>query len=61
MTPFETIILIIIYMICYGFVLSIFIKEKNVWLRIIFAIMSLFLVFYAPLIIGEMLYEKLEK
>ena len=59
MTPFETIILIVIYMFCYGFTLSMFIKEEHLWLRIFLAIMSLFLAIYAPLTIGAMLFEKL--
>jgi hypothetical protein len=61
MTPFETIILIIIYMICYGFTSAIFIKEENMWLRIFLAIISLGLAVYAPLIVGGMLYEKLKE
>lgn len=61
MTTFEIIILAIIYMICYGFTLALFIKEENVWLRTIMAIVSLGLAIYAPLMIGGMLYEKLNK
>lgn len=61
MTTFEVIILIIIYMFCYGYMLAMFIKEKNTWLRILLAILSLGLAIYAPLMIGGMLYEKLEK
>lgn len=60
MTPFEIIILIVIYMICYGFTLTMFITEENVWLRIFLAIISLFLAIYAPLMIGGALYEKLK-
>lgn len=60
MTPFEIIILSIIYMICYGFVLAIFIKEDNLWVRLLFVIISLALALYAPLMIGGMLYEKLK-
>ena len=59
MTTFEIIILAIIYMICYGFTLALFIKEENVWLRTIMAIVSLGLAIYAPLMIGGMLYNKL--
>lgn len=59
MTSFEIIILIIIYMICYGFVSAIFIKEENLWLRIFFAIVSLAIAIYAPLMLGGMLYDKL--
>ena len=61
MTPFEIIILIIIYMICYGFVLEIFLEEeKDMCTRILFSIVSLALAFYAPLTIGKMLYNKLK-
>ena len=61
MTTFEIIILAIIYMICYGYVLAIFIKEENVWLRILFAVVSLTLAIYAPFMFGGMLYNKLNK
>lgn len=61
MTPFEIIILIVIYMVCYGYTLAMFIKEKNVWFRILYTIMSLVLVVNAPIIFGGMLYEKMEK
>jgi len=61
MTPFETIILIVIYMFCYGFTLSIFIKEEHLWLRIFLSIMSLFLAIYAPIFIGGAIYEKLSQ
>lgn len=61
MTYFEVIILIIIYGVCYGYTLAMFIKEKNVWLRIFFVIVSLGVAFYTPLIFGGMLYEKLKE
>ena len=61
MTSFEIIILSIIYMICYGFIMASFIKEENVWIRILGAIVSLVFVVYAPLMIGGMLYNKLMK
>lgn len=61
MTHFEVIILIIIYLVCYGYTLSMFIKEENVWLRIFFAIVSLAVAFCAPLLFGGMLYEKLKE
>jgi hypothetical protein len=60
MTAFEIIILTVIYMICYGFVLAMFIKEDNVWLRIFLTVVSFVLAIYAPLMIGGMLYEKLK-
>lgn len=60
MGAFEIIILIVIYLICYGFVLEMFLKEDDVWLRIFLAIASLALAIYAPLMIGGMLYEKLK-
>lgn len=59
MTHFETIILILIYLFCYGYTLAAFIKEKDVWLRIFLAIASFVLVVYAPICIGGALYEKL--
>lgn len=61
MTTFEVIILSIIYMFCYGYVLAMFIKEENTWLRMLLAILSFGLAIYAPLMIGDMLYKKLEK
>ena len=62
MTQFEIIVLSIIYLICYGFTIAMFIKENNVWLRLLFAIISLALaLFYAPLTFGGMLYNKLEE
>ena len=60
MTPFEIIILGIIYLFCYGFIIAVFIKEDNVWLRLLFIIISFLLAIYAPLMIGGMLYEKLK-
>jgi uncharacterized membrane protein YoaK (UPF0700 family) len=62
MTTFEAIILIIIYMICYGYILAMCIEEEeNRWFRLLLAIVSLVFVIYAPLMIGGMLYKKLEK
>ena len=59
MTHFETIILILIYLFCYGYTLAMFIKEKDVWLRIFLAVASFVLVVYAPILLGGALYEKL--
>ena len=59
MTQFETIILCIIYLFCYGFTLAMFINEKNVWLRVLFVIVSFTYAFYAPVTLGGMLYDKL--
>lgn len=59
MTQFEIIILGIIYLVCYGFTIALFVKEDNVWFRLLFTIASLILAFYAPLMIGAMLYKKL--
>lgn len=59
MTHFEIIILILIYLFCYGYTFAMFIKEKNKWLRVFLAIASLILAVNAPLLIGGMLYEKL--
>lgn len=61
MTTFEITILAIIYMFCYGYILALFIKEENVWLRILFVIASLSLAVFAPIMIGGMLYNKLNK
>lgn len=60
MTPFEIIILAVIYLICYGFMLAMFKEEENKGLRLMFAIVSLVLAVYAPIIMGSMLYEKLK-
>ena len=61
MTTFEIIILTIIYMFCYGYTLAMAIKEEeNAWIRILLVFLSLVIVIYAPLMIGGMLYEKLE-
>ena len=59
MTHFETIILIWIYIFCYGYTLAAFIKEENTRLRIFLAVASLVLVIYAPLLIGGAVYGKL--
>lgn len=61
MTNFEFIILGLIYMFCYGYALALFVKEENVWLRILLAIVSLVLVLYVPLFIGGAVYEKLKQ
>ena len=61
MTQFEIIILIIIYVFCYGFTVAPFVKEDNVWLRLYLVTMSLFTAIFAPLMIGGMLYEKLKE
>lgn len=59
MTTFEIIILAIIYLFCYGYILSMFIKEEKTWLRIFLAIVSFALALYAPLLIGGAVFEKL--
>lgn len=59
MTHFETIILILIYLFCYGYTLAMFIKEENIWLRIFLAIGSLILAINAPILLGGAIYEKL--
>ena len=59
MTTFEIIILAIIYLFCYGYILSMFIKEENTWLRILLTIVSFALALYAPLLIGGAVFEKL--
>ena len=62
MTLFEVIIISIIYLFCYGFTIESIIKEEEkvgliIFLGIIALIMS---IYYAPLTIGKMLYEKLK-
>lgn len=59
MSQFEIIILGIIYLICYGFTIAWFVKEDKLWFRLLAAIVSLVLAFYVPLMIGGMIYEKL--
>lgn len=59
MTHFETIILIWIYIFCYGYTLAAFIKEENTRLRIFFAVASFVFAFGAPFYIGGAIYEKL--
>ena len=59
MTHFEIIIIVLIYLFCYGYTTSMFIKEENVWLRTFLVIVSLVLALYAPLFIGGAIYEKL--
>lgn len=59
MTSFEIIIIGLIYMFCYGDTLAAFIKEENLWLRILLAIVSFALALYAPLFIGGAVFEKL--
>jgi len=59
MTAFEIIILSLTYLFYYGYILAMFSKEKNVWLRIFFVIVSFALALYAPLFIGAALFKKL--
>ena len=59
MTPFEIIILSLIYLFCLGYTMSMFIKEENIWLRIFLVIISFAIALYAPLFIGGAIYEKL--
>lgn len=59
MTHFETIILPLIYLFCYGYTLAMFVKEENIWFRCFLAVMSLAFALYAPIFIGGALYEKL--
>lgn len=59
MTPFEIIIICLIYLFCYGYTLAMFIKEENIGLRIFFVIISFVLTLYAPLFIGSAIFEKL--
>lgn len=60
MTLFEITIISFIYLFCYGYTLSIFIKEEKTWFRILMAIVSFALALYAPLFIGGAVYEKLK-
>lgn len=59
MTPFEIIIISLIYLFCLSYTIAIFIKEENIWLRIFFVIISFAIALYAPLFIGGAIYEKL--
>ena len=59
MTPFEIIIIGLIYLFCYGYILAIFSKEENVWLKIILILISFVMALYAPLFIGSAIFEKL--
>lgn len=59
MTQFEILILSFIYLFCYGYTVAIFIKEKNVWLRIVLVLVSFILALYAPIFIGGAVFEKL--
>lgn len=59
MTHFEIIIIVLIYLFCYGYTTAMFIKEENVWLRTFLVIVSSVLALYAPLFIGGAIYEKL--
>lgn len=59
MTPFEIIIITLIYLFCCGYTMSMFIKEENIWLRIFLVIISFAIALYAPLFIGGAIYEKL--
>ena len=59
MTHFEIIIIVLIYLFCYGYTTAMFIKEENVWLRTFLVIVSPVSALYAPLFIGGGIYEKL--
>lgn len=59
MTQFEIIILILIYLFCYGYTLAGVIKEKDVRLRIFLAFASFILAVNAPILLGGAIYEKL--
>lgn len=59
MTPFEIIIITLIYLFCCGYTMSMFIKEENIWLRIFLVIISFVVALYVPIFIGGAIYEKL--
>jgi len=60
MTDFEIILLVLIYMFCYGYTIAIFIKEEgNIWLKLLLVIVSFALALYAPVFIGSVVFEKL--
>jgi hypothetical protein len=59
MTHFEIVIIILLYLFCYGYTTAMFIKEENTWLRIVLCLVSLVLALYAPLYIGGAVFEKL--
>lgn len=59
MTLFEILIIGCIYLFCYGYALAMFIKEKDIWLVIVWMIASLGVAFYVPVLIGSKVFEKL--
>lgn len=59
MTPFEIIILSLIYLFCYGYAIAMFDKEENIWLKILLIIVSFALALYVPLFIGSAVFKKL--
>ena len=66
MTSFEIIILAVIYLVCYGYILTMFFamflkKEENAGLMLLLAMVSLVFATYAPIMFGSMLYEKLKE
>lgn len=59
MTPFEIIIIVSIYLFFYGYIMSVFMKEENIWLKVLLAIVSFVLALYVPAVIGSKVFEKL--
>lgn len=60
MTLFEIIVISFIYLFCYGYTLIMLLKEKdNVWLVVLFALISFALAIYAPIYIGGAVFKKL--
>lgn len=60
MTPFEIIILILIYGFCYGYaVTSLKIKVESYWDVILLLVAGIFIAFYVPIIIGIQIGMKL--
>lgn len=57
MTTFEIIIIGIIYTFCYGFMSAMFIKDENKWFRLFGLVICTVLVVYAPIILGEELFN----
>ena len=60
MTPFEIIILVLIYCVCYGYAITILeIDDETRWDIVIRILASVFIAFYVPIIIGIQIGNKL--
>lgn len=63
MTLFEIIILIIIYMFCYGYMFATFVADDrtSIGFKLFMVIACLVLAFTVPVSFGGMMFEKLNK